>query len=188
VQAHTNQCPNRSVSLSPSCATADDVDGKIWVATGSLPDDPATDQISPYRDKYPDDFWKWARKEYTEYFERPDKFYVIVVTATLGDDGQVTQQPISARVWDLSLPKNSLEVCISSRLIMMNIHNPTRSWTQRTTQRRPQAHESLYLYHPTRTLALFCTRHQRPSSLYTHPDRHRRGAARMICERGENKF
>ena len=82
-------------------ATIDDLDDITWIVTNSLPDDPGTDYRFPYRDKYPEDFQKWTKEEYAEYFERPDKFYVMIVTAPVEDKGELFQQPVAVGVWDV---------------------------------------------------------------------------------------
>ncbi|KAF5538961.1 phosphoglycerate mutase [Fusarium mexicanum] len=89
--------------LTPCRATIDDLDDITWIAVNGSPDNPGTDHRFPYRDKYPQDFWKWTRIEHEELFERPDKLVILVVTAPVLDDGEVVHQPVSYGVWDLKV-------------------------------------------------------------------------------------
>uniref|UniRef100_A0A0D2XXH6 N-acetyltransferase domain-containing protein n=1 Tax=Fusarium oxysporum (strain Fo5176) TaxID=660025 RepID=A0A0D2XXH6_FUSOF len=84
-------------------ATIDDLDDITWICVNGSPDDPGTDYRFPYRDKYPEDFWKWTRIEHEELFERPDKLVILVVTAPVLDNGEVVHQPVSYGVWDLKV-------------------------------------------------------------------------------------
>ncbi|RGP65320.1 acyl-n-acyltransferase [Fusarium sporotrichioides] len=156
-------------------ATVNDLDDITWIVTNSLPDDPGTDYRFPYRDKYPGDFWKWTREEYAEYFERPDKFYVIVVTATVEDEGEERQQPISVGVWDLIVTSDfapsdhGLNERRDANTEHMKVYTST---IQREFKRYfvPIGREQVPLW-----------------ALYTHPDFRRRGAASMICEWGRKQ-
>ncbi|KAI1070168.1 hypothetical protein LB507_007962 [Fusarium sp. FIESC RH6] len=153
-------------------ATINDLDDITWIVTNSLPDDPGTDYRFPYRDKYSEDFWKWTKEEHAEYFERPDKFYMMVVTALVEDDGEVVQQPVAVGVWDL---------------IVTSDFAPSDHGINERRDANPK-HMKAY----TSTLQSEFKRYFIPIgrgqiplwALYTHPDFRRRGAGTMICKWG----
>ncbi|KAL4722077.1 hypothetical protein ACLX1H_010847 [Fusarium chlamydosporum] len=175
--------PSAKISNGPLTirrATIDDLNDITWIVANSLPDDPATDYRFPYRDKYPDDFWKWSKEEYAEYFERPDKFYVMVVTAPVEDDGEIILQPVSVGVWDL---------IVTSDFAPSGTLHPPHCGTRLTNldhginERRDANPKHMTAY--TSTLQREFKRYFVPIgkgqvplwALYTHPSFRRRGAA-----------
>lgn len=57
-----------------------DLDAITDIVRAGFPDDPGCDYKYPYRDKYPEDFWKWTKRQYEEYMDQPEKFAVLVAT------------------------------------------------------------------------------------------------------------
>ncbi|SPJ82062.1 uncharacterized protein FTOL_09467 [Fusarium torulosum] len=156
-------------------ATKDDLDDITWIVRDGSPDDPGTDYRFPYRDKYPADFWKWTRVEYEEYFDRPDKLVVLVVTAPILDDGQTIHQPVSVGVWDVAVTSDFIpgDHGIDER----RDANPT--------------HMRTYIHDLTNGIKKYFRQFGKEQiglgRLVTHPDFRRRGAASMICEWGQKE-
>lgn len=90
-------------------ATKADLDAITWVNEASFPDDPGCPYKFPHRAEYPDDFRKWSRIQYEEYFNQPKKYITFVVTVpVLDDDGKcVVHKPISFAVWDMAVETKS---------------------------------------------------------------------------------
>ncbi|KAI2602325.1 acyl-CoA N-acyltransferase [Hypoxylon sp. NC1633] len=82
-------------------ATLDDLEDIATVALEGFPDDPEFDYRFPYRFERPDDNRRWIVQEYREYLEQPDKYAVIVVTASDNDD-----KAVALSVWDISVSKS----------------------------------------------------------------------------------
>lgn len=168
-------------------ATIDDLDDITWIVTNSLPDDPGTDYRFPYRDKHPEDFWKWTKEEYAEYFERPDKFYVMVVTAPVEDDGEIIHQPVAIGVWDLIVTS---EFMPSGTSCLPPSKSKTDDQDHRINERRDANPMHMEAYTSTlqsefKRYFIPVGREQVPLwALYTHPDFRRRGAGTMICKWG----
>lgn len=81
-------------------ATKADLDAITEVLKAGFPDDPGCDYKFPKRDQYPDDFWKWTRREYESYLDQPEKFATFVVTAT---ENGLLDEPIAIGVWDIAV-------------------------------------------------------------------------------------
>jgi hypothetical protein len=97
---------NNSLSLRP--ATKADLDAIASVVKAGFPDDPGCDYKFPYRNDFPDDFWKWTRLEYEEYLNQPEKFAVLVVTTPITNaEGAVIDTVIAIGVWDLAVLQKS---------------------------------------------------------------------------------
>jgi len=96
-------------------ATKADLDAITGVVRAGFPDDPGCNYKFPYRDEFPDDFWKWTRLQYEEYLDQPEKFAVLVATTTPAevaalkpDDGRRINENlkplvIALAVWDMAV-------------------------------------------------------------------------------------
>ncbi|RYP61417.1 hypothetical protein DL769_007702 [Monosporascus sp. CRB-8-3] len=84
-------------------ATLGDLDDVLTVVLEGLSGDPKFDYRFPHRDEYPDDNRKWLRQEYKEYLEQPEKYALMIMTASDNDD-----KPVSLAVWDISLAEPHL--------------------------------------------------------------------------------
>ena len=82
-------------------ATLQDLEDITGVAQKGFPDDPEFDYRFPRRHEYPEDNHKWIKQEYKEYLCQPEKYIVVIVTAS--DFGG---RAVSLSVWDkaVSLP------------------------------------------------------------------------------------
>lgn len=79
-------------------ATMEDLDAVLEVVHGALSEDPKFDYRMPYRDRYPEDHHKWLRLEYQEYLAQPEKYALMMMTASDYDD-----KPISICIWDYAM-------------------------------------------------------------------------------------
>lgn len=95
--------PTVANSLILRKATKADLDDITRVAQAGFPDDPEFNYRFPHRDKWPEDSWKWTRREYEGYIEQPEKFAVLVVTASVATNGKAADRPIALAVWDLAV-------------------------------------------------------------------------------------
>jgi len=83
--------------------TIDDLDDITQIVWAGFPGDPKVNYRFPLREKYPQDYWNWTRKEYQGYIEQPKKFLVHVVEIPTDEDGEVVKRPIALAVWDIAL-------------------------------------------------------------------------------------
>jgi hypothetical protein len=84
-------------------ASKADLDDIAKVAQAGFPDDPEFNYRFPYRHKYPEDNWKWTRREYEGYIDQPEKFAVLVVTVTVSESDKAVERPIALAVWDMAV-------------------------------------------------------------------------------------
>ena len=96
-------------SLSLRLATKTDLDGIVRVVQAAYPDDPDCTYKYPHHREYPDDFMKWTRVEYESYMGQPEKYAVLVVTASINDsEGRmISNEPIALAVWDIAVEMKS---------------------------------------------------------------------------------
>lgn len=78
-------------------ARLDDLDNITTIAQRGFPDDPEFDYRFPYRDEFPEDNRRWICQEYREYLEQPEKYIVIIITASDNDD-----KAVALSIWDVS--------------------------------------------------------------------------------------
>ena len=92
-------------NLTLRTATKADLDGLTRVAQAGFPDDPEWNYRFPHRKEFPEDNWKWTRREYEEYLDQPEKYAVLVVTlkAAVEIDGKVESKLAALAVWDISV-------------------------------------------------------------------------------------
>ncbi|KAM5343251.1 hypothetical protein ACJ41O_014217 [Fusarium nematophilum] len=162
--------------LAIRAATPADLDAITWIVKAGFPDDPGCTYKFPYRDQYPDDFWRWTRLEYAEYLDQPDKFATLVVTAPVaGADRRIIQQPVSIAVWDLAVEIKS------------------KGGDRGINERRdanPQ-HMRVYAAAVSRGFnnhfAKYGNHQVNLWMLVTHPNFRRRGAATMLCNWGQKE-
>ena len=79
-------------------ATMEDLDDVLEVVHGALSLDPKFNYRMPYRDQYPEDNHKWLRLEYTEYLAQPEKYALMMMTASDYND-----KPIAICIWDYAM-------------------------------------------------------------------------------------
>lgn len=90
-------------SIAIRAATKTDLDDITRIAQAAFPDDPEFNYRFPYRNKYPEDNWKWTRLEYEEYLDQPEKYGTLIATAPVQSENQVSHRAIALAVWDLSV-------------------------------------------------------------------------------------
>lgn len=80
-------------------ATKDDLNDITRIHVEGFTEEPYDNYCFPYRDRYPEDYFKWTRFEYENYIEQPQKFlvHVLVGSAEWGD------RPIGLAVWNLAV-------------------------------------------------------------------------------------
>ncbi|KAK3686250.1 acyl-CoA N-acyltransferase [Podospora appendiculata] len=88
--------PDRQLAIRH--ATLADLEDIATVAQDGFPDDPEFDYRFPYRHDFPDDNRNWVRQEYKEYLSQPDKYAVVVATASDNHD-----KPVALSVWDIAV-------------------------------------------------------------------------------------
>lgn len=94
---------NEAKRLILRTASKADLDDTASVAQAAFPVDAEWNYRFPYRKEYPEDNCKWTRNEYEDYLDQPDKYAVLVVTATVKTDSKVKSKPIAIAVWDISV-------------------------------------------------------------------------------------
>ncbi|KAK4649347.1 uncharacterized protein QC761_118050 [Podospora bellae-mahoneyi] len=152
-------------------ATKNDLDAITRVIQAGFPDDPGCNYKFPYRDKYPEDFWKYTRRQYEEYLEQPEKFAFNVVTVT-NEEAGLDDLPIAIGVWDIA------------------VHIKAKGGDLFIDERRDgnREHMKAYAAAMERTFARCFESYGKEQlhlwMLVTHPDFRRRGAGTRLCNWG----
>jgi hypothetical protein len=84
-------------------ANEEDLDIITQIVKVSFAREPEQNYRFPHRDKYPEDYRIWTRKEYQGYLEQPEKFVFHVVEASVKSNVTVKRQPIALSVWDVAV-------------------------------------------------------------------------------------
>lgn len=61
------------------------------------------------RHQFPDDHWKWTRRENEDFLEQPEKFEVHVLEAPSEIDGDVVHKPVGHAVWNIAVLTKAME-------------------------------------------------------------------------------
>ncbi|KAI1374759.1 acyl-CoA N-acyltransferase [Hypoxylon crocopeplum] len=160
--------------LALRAATPDDLEDIATVAQKGFPDDPEFDYRFPYRSACAEDNRRWIIQEYKEYLDQPDKYAVIIVTASDND-----HKAVALSVWDISIGKahqgGDLGVPDNPR------EEPRRRDANAThfrefKRRMSEAFDSYFGQYGDGQIHLWL--------LATHPDFRCRGAGTRLCQWG----
>jgi len=171
-------------------ATHDDLDDILWIVTDGYPDDPGCDYKYPQRNKYPEDFEKWTRKEYKDYLKRSRKFVFLVVTApTSGGAEESTprHKPIALGIWDIAALADSKGTLLPHAIPTAVPDTIADVWPP---SRRDMSFPHVRMYNDTlirgfkKHFLKYGSRQMHLWLLITHPDWRRRGAGTMLCNWG----
>jgi hypothetical protein len=89
-------------------ATKDDLDAITWIHIEGFTEEPRVHYCYPFRHQYPEDHWKWTRKEYENYLEQPQKYVVYVLEAPSEADGNIVYKPVGHAVWNIAVLTSAL--------------------------------------------------------------------------------
>ncbi|KAI1409962.1 acyl-CoA N-acyltransferase [Hypoxylon sp. FL1857] len=155
-------------------ATPDDLEDIATVAQEGFPDDPEFDYRFPYRQNFPEDNRKWIVQEYREYLEQPDKYAVIIVTASDNDN-----KAVALSVWDISISKahrgSDLGVPDDPEQ-QIRRRDANASHFRKFKQQMCEEFDSYFGKYGDNQVHLWL--------LATHPDFRRRGAGTRLCRWG----
>lgn len=178
-------------------ASKADLDDIASVAQAAFPDDPGWNYRFPYRKEYPEDNWKCTRNEHEEYLDQPDKYAVLVVTATVKTDSKVKSKPIAIAVWDISVltkstggDKYSIIYC---SVILVPGSTETSFADSGISERKDANSAQTRVFQVTLGKAFsnyfseYGGKQLHLWLLATHPDFRRRGAGTMSCNWGLEK-
>lgn len=84
-------------------ATEDDLDAITRIHREGFVGEPAVNYMYPSRDRYPNDFREWTRKEYAHYLKQSKKWLLQVIDAPVETDGQIAMKPAGLAVWDIAI-------------------------------------------------------------------------------------
>lgn len=84
-------------------AAKNNLDDITQIHIAGFTEEPDVHYRYPLRHQYPEDHWKWTRKEYESYLEQPQKFVLHVVEAPSEADGRVFMKPFGLAVWDIAV-------------------------------------------------------------------------------------
>ena len=84
-------------------ATKDDLDDITRIHIEGFTEEPQVHYCYPLRHQYPEDHWKWTRKEYENYLEQPQKYVVHVLEALSEADGSIVVKPVGHAVWNVAV-------------------------------------------------------------------------------------
>ncbi|CAG8979762.1 hypothetical protein HYALB_00012399 [Hymenoscyphus albidus] len=75
-------------------ASNDDLDDITRFHIEGFTEEPQVHYCYPFRQEYPEDHWKWIRKEYESYLEQPLKYVVHVLEGQNKIDGHVVSKTV----------------------------------------------------------------------------------------------
>jgi hypothetical protein len=84
-------------------AKEEDLDDITRIHIEGFTEEPQVHYCYPFRFKYPEEHWKWTRKEYEGYLAQPSKFAVYVLEAPVESDDCVVLKPVGHAVWNLAV-------------------------------------------------------------------------------------
>tara|TARA_R110002003_G_scaffold96_23_gene7608 strand:+ start:4059 stop:4442 length:384 start_codon:yes stop_codon:yes gene_type:complete len=97
----------KSLRVSPDytirAATKDDLDDITHVHKVGFVVEPEALYRYPLRNEYPEDYFKWTRKEYEYMLEQPEKFVVHVIDGSSGDQNEKAKKPVALAVWNVAV-------------------------------------------------------------------------------------
>lgn len=91
-------------------ATKDDLDDVTRIHIEGFTEEPQVHYCYPFRHQYPEDYWKWTRKEYENYLEQPQKYVVHVLEASSEVDGGIVAKPVGHAVWNVAVLTEAKEI------------------------------------------------------------------------------
>ncbi|KAF8852528.1 hypothetical protein BDZ45DRAFT_678317 [Acephala macrosclerotiorum] len=83
-------------------ATKEDLDNITRIHIEGFTEEPQVHYCYPLRHRYPEDHWKWIRKEYENYLEQPQKYAVHVLETPSEVDGSIVK-PVGHAVWNVAV-------------------------------------------------------------------------------------
>lgn len=90
-------------------ATESDLDEITQVHLEGFTEEPQVHYCYPFRHKYPEDHWKWTRREYERYLEQPQKYLMHVLQAPVErNGGGVTLKVVGHSLWNVSVLTQAL--------------------------------------------------------------------------------
>ena len=90
-------------------AKKNDLDDMTQIHVDAFAEEALEQYMYPLRKQYPEDYWKWTRKEYESFLEQPQKFVVhILETPYAAPDGSIDVKPVGFAVWDIAVLLDSV--------------------------------------------------------------------------------
>ena len=77
-----------------------DLDDIVRIHIAGFTQEPMDNYCYPFRWEYPDDHFKWLKKEYEFYLSHPEKYVIHVAEP---EDGDQLGKPMAFSVWDVSV-------------------------------------------------------------------------------------
>lgn len=89
-------------------ATKSDLDDITRIHVEGFEEEPLVKYCYPLRHQYPDDYWKWTRKEYENYIDQPQKYRVHVVDDAHQSNDRSALKVMGLAVWDISVTTEAI--------------------------------------------------------------------------------
>lgn len=89
-----------SFALRP--ATKDDLDDIARIHIEGFTQEPCVLYCYPGRHEYPDDHWKWTRREYENYLAQPEKYVVHLLVSIVETRDTTADKPVGVAVWNMA--------------------------------------------------------------------------------------
>jgi len=109
----------RAFTIRP--ATKNDLDDITRIHIEGFTEEPQVHYCYPLRHQYPEDHWKWTRKEYEDFLEQPHKFVVHVLEAPSESDGSVLLKPVGHAVWNIAVLTKAIGTSILNSLQYLSL-------------------------------------------------------------------
>lgn len=84
-------------------ARKDDLDDVTRIHVEGFEVEPLDNYCYPLRDEFPEDYWKWTKKDYENYLDQPHKYKVHVLEGAHNNDAGDKVKLMGLAVWDISV-------------------------------------------------------------------------------------
>ncbi|KAJ5611891.1 Acyl-CoA N-acyltransferases (Nat) [Penicillium herquei] len=164
--------PSGSLPYKTRVATKSDLDEITRIHIEGFTEEPQVHYCYPLRHQFPEDHWKWTRKEYENYLLQPEKFVVYVLEAPCESKGGVVYKPIGHAVWNMAVLTPPIE------------SDPEESERRDANRARCEAFKKASSVRFKTYFAEWSGEQVNLSSLVVHPDFRRHGGGTMLVSWG----
>jgi hypothetical protein len=103
-------------------ATESDLDDITRIHIEGFTEEPYEHYCYPWREEYPEDYWRWTREEYERYLKQPHKYVVHVLDAASEADGAVNIKPAGVAIWNIAVLAKALSPGILTQYCSSFLH------------------------------------------------------------------
>ncbi|EHK99902.1 Acyl-CoA N-acyltransferases (Nat) [Glarea lozoyensis ATCC 20868] len=153
-------------------ASKEDLDAITRIHIEGFTEEPQVHYCYPYRHEFPEDHWKWTRKEYENYLAQPEKYVVYLLEDAVEVDGNTVCTPVGHAVWNLAV------------LTPATGADPAEKERKDADKKRCEAFFGRASQRFKTYFAPWAEKQVNLSSLVVHPDYRRRGGGTQLVDWG----